>query len=316
METVLTVNQLSKKYHTQWALENVSLTIKKGDIYGLIGRNGAGKTTLLKIITQLTQQTSGQVQLFNSTSSQEYAQNLSRTGSVIETPVAYDQLTAEQNLTYYCKLRGIVNKDDIKKTLKIVGLDTTDKKKYKNFSLGMKQKMGIAIALISKPDLLILDEPINGLDPIAIVEFRDLLLTLNKEHNITIIISSHILSELYYVANRFGIIHDGHLLEEITKEKFQEICRDVVHIELDDPYAASHLLNDYFHCEFKVVSQTEINIYDFQGQTADILHQFITAGIRVSSLQTIGTDLETYFTQLIETQSPTTPINTQWEELS
>lgn len=316
METVLTVTQLSKKYHKQWALKNVSLSIKKGDIYGLIGRNGAGKTTLLKIMTGLAEQTNGHIQLFNSANQHDYTEKLARTGSVIETPVAYEQLTAEQNLTYYCKLRGVVNKKDIQDTLELVGLKDIGKKKYKHFSLGMKQKLGIAIALISKPDLLILDEPINGLDPISIVEFRDLLLTLNREHSMTIIISSHILAELYHVANRFGIIHEGELLEEISKEHFQENCRDIVHIVLDDPYHASHILKDYFHCDFKVVSQNEINIYDFQGDTAEILQQLITAGIRVNSLHTVDTDLETYFTQLIEAKSSITQPTNSWEEFT
>lgn len=306
MENILTINNISKNYHAQQALSNVSMTIKRGDIYGLIGRNGAGKTTLLKIITNLAQQTAGTIQLFNSTNSKEYTENLARTGSVIETPVAYDQLTAEQNLTYYCKLRGIVNPQDITDTLKFVGLDQTGKKKYKNFSLGMKQKLGIAIALISKPDLLILDEPINGLDPIAIVEFRDLLLTLNREHNITIIISSHILSELYHVANRFGIIHEGHLLEEVTKDQFQDICRDVVHLELDETEQGSRLLTEQFNCDFKVISKNEINIYDFKGDTADIIEHFVHAGLRLRSIHSVGTDLETYFTQLIASKEPTT----------
>lgn len=314
METILTVNQLSKRYHTQWALENVSLTIKKGDIYGIIGRNGAGKTTLLKIITGLARETSGQIQLFHSENTQEYAENLSRTGSIIETPVAYDQLSAQQNLTYYCKLRGIVDQQDIQQTLDVVGLGDVGKKKYKHFSLGMKQKLGIAIALISKPDVLILDEPINGLDPIAIVEFRELLLTLNREHNMTIIISSHILSELYHVANRFGILHEGQLLAEIDKEGLQNICREVVQIELADPYGASQLLTEQFDCEFKVVSKGQINLYDFQGETADILEHLVKAGIRVHSLQSVGTDLENYFSQLI-TQQGTSQRTTHWEEV-
>lgn len=317
METILTVSQLSKSYHKQWALENVSLSIKKGDIYGLIGRNGAGKTTLLKVLTNLVEPTSGHVQLFNAQTQKDYHQQLKRTGSVIESPVAYDQLTAEQNLTYYCKLRGVVNQQDIKDTLALVGLSETKSKKHKNFSLGMKQKMGIAIALISKPDLLILDEPINGLDPIAIVEFRELLLTLNREHNITIIISSHILSELYHVANRFGILHEGRLLEELTKEEFKDICREVVQIKLDNTYLASNILKDFFHCEFKVVSQNEINIYDYQRDTADLIQQFVTAGIRVRSLQIIGTDLESYFTRVIEKNTPQSLVTTnqRWEEI-
>ena len=306
METILSLNNVSKTFKQQQALSNVTMSIKKGDIYGLIGRNGAGKTTLLKTITRLSKQTSGEIQLFNSQNNQELTTALERTGSVIETPVAYDQLSATENLNYYCKLRGIVGKNDVADVLKIVGLENTDKKTFGKFSLGMKQKLGIAIALISKPDLLILDEPINGLDPIAIVEFRQLLLDLNTEHNITIIISSHILSELFHVANRFGIIHEGHILKEITKHEFHEVCQAVLQLELDDAVTASRILQEQFNCDFKVVSQTEINIYQYDGDPAEINAALVTAGIRLSSIHSSETDLETYFTQLIQEHSLTT----------
>lgn len=302
MNNVLEISNISKKYKNQHALANVSLTIKEGDIYGLIGRNGAGKTTLLKIITSLIQQTSGSIQLLGSTNENEYIKNLTRTGSVIETPVAYDQLTAQQNLAYYCKLRGIVNKKEIDDILHFVNLADTGKKKYKDFSLGMKQKMGIAIALLNKPDLLILDEPINGLDPIAIIEFRDLLLKLNQEQNITIIISSHILSELFHVANRFGILHDGHMLKELTKAEFNSICDDYLHLEVNDTQLASHLLKEQLDLDFKVVSATEINIFDYHNDPADIVSLLVKNDIRLSSIQKHGTDLESYFAQLIANQ--------------
>ena len=220
METVLKIEQLTKKYQTQLALQNISLEIKQGEIYGLIGRNGAGKTTLLKAITRLIQPTSGKITLFGSQNSSEWTKNLQRSGSVIETPVAYDQLTAAQNLAYYCKLRGIVaHKQTIADTLALVDLSDTGNKQFKNFSLGMKQKLGIALAILSQPDFLTLDEPINGLDPLAIIEFRKLIRRLNEEKGMTIIISSHILTELYHVATRFGIIHDGRLIKEISKEQ-------------------------------------------------------------------------------------------------
>lgn len=302
MSNVLEVTAISKKYKHQEALANVSLSIKQGDIYGLIGRNGAGKTTLLKIITGLIKETSGSIQLLGSQSQGDYIKRLARTGSVIETPVAYDQLTASQNLAYYCKLRGIVNQNEVQDILNFVHLADTGQKKYKDFSLGMKQKMGIAIALLNKPDLLILDEPINGLDPIAIIEFRDLLLKLNQEQNITIIISSHILSELFHVANRFGILHDGRMIKELTKSEFNEICEDYIHLDINDTQLASQLLNDHLAVDFKVISRNEINIFNYQGDVADIVSLLVKNGVRLTGINQHGTDLESYFAQLIASQ--------------
>ena len=170
MEKVLEISHLSKKFGQQYALNDVNLSIRKGDVYGLIGKNGAGKTTLIKVITQLIQETDGSVSLFASTNRSQWTQALKRVGSVIESPVAHKHMTAYQNLVYYCKARHIPNPDQvIKETLNYVGLSNTGKKKFRDFSLGMKQRLGIAIALIAKPDFLILDEPINGLDRKSVV---------------------------------------------------------------------------------------------------------------------------------------------------
>lgn len=173
METVVNVKHISKRFGQQLALNDVSLTVKQGEIYGLIGKNGAGKTTLIKVITQLIQPNSGTVALFGSSNNSEWTHALKRVGSVIEAPAAYNHLTAYENLNYCCKIRHIPNADKvILETLSYVGLTNTGKKKFRDFSLGMKQRLGIAIALLSKPDLMILDEPINGLDPVGIKEFR------------------------------------------------------------------------------------------------------------------------------------------------
>ena len=198
MENILVLQGVSKKFGQQQALSDVNLTIKKGDIYGLIGKNGAGKTTLIKIMTQLMHASNGTVSLFGSSNQTEWTQALKRVGSVIETPVAHNHLTAYENLSYYCKLRQIPNAEKaIQETLNYVDLTDTGKKKFRDFSLGMKQRLGIAIALLSKPDLMILDEPINGLDPVGIKEFRQLVQKLNEELGMTFVISSHILSSRY-----------------------------------------------------------------------------------------------------------------------
>ena len=176
MKKVLEVRHLTKRYGQHLALDNVNLTLEKGEVYGLIGRNGAGKTTLIKVITKLIRPSQGSISLFHSTSKSEWTHALKRVGSVIETPVALNHLNARQNLRYYCKIHHAPNPDKvIEEILDTVGLGHTGKKKFRSFSLGMKQRLGIAIALIAKPDLLILDEPINGLDPVAIKEFRQMI---------------------------------------------------------------------------------------------------------------------------------------------
>lgn len=215
MKKVLEIRHLTKRYGQHLALDNVNLTLEKGEVYGLIGRNGAGKTTLIKVITKLIRPSQGSVSLFHSTSKSEWTHALKRVGSVIETPVALNHLNARQNLRYYCKIHHVPNPDKvIDEILDTVGLGHTGKKKFRSFSLGMKQRLGIAIALIAKPDLLILDEPINGLDPVAIKEFRQMIKKLSEEQGMTVLISSHILSELYQVSTRFGIIDHGHLIRK------------------------------------------------------------------------------------------------------
>lgn len=300
MENVLTLNNISKKFKHYQALENVDLTIKKGDIYGLIGRNGAGKTTLLKIVTSLSKQTNGTIQLFGSSNHQEFIRSLERTGSVIETPVAYDNLSAKENLEYYSKLRGVVNQTDVDKVLELVDLADVGKKKAKNFSLGMKQKLGIAIALLSNPDFLILDEPINGLDPIAIVEFRELLKKLNREYNITILISSHILTELYQVANRFGILNEGRLIEEITKEEFEQMSRNMICLEVENTDEVSQILEDIVGLDFKVISSTEVNIYEPTIEVSELIALLVPKGIKINGIYKTGVDLENHFKALID----------------
>lgn len=299
METILKLNNVSKNFGKQRALNNVSMNIQKGDIYGLIGRNGAGKTTLLKSVVTLSKPNSGTIQLFSSQNDKEYLEQLKRTGSVIETPVAYDQLTAEQNLKYYCKLRGIADNNSVSEALEFVGLENTNKKKFKNFSLGMKQKLGLAIALLNKPDFLILDEPINGLDPIAIVDFRDVLIRLNKEHGITILISSHILSELYQVANRFGIINEGNLIKEISKNEFDELSKQFIHVKVDNSEKACIVLQNLNISNFKVVSNNEINIYEINLDESILNESLIKSNIKVFGIYKEGMDMEEYFKKLI-----------------
>lgn len=300
METVLEIKNLNKKYKHQYALKDVSLSIRKGEIYGLIGRNGAGKSTLLKTIVKLIEPTSGQIALFGSSSEKSWVKALRRTGSVIEIPVAYESLSGWENLSYYCRLRGITNqKAVIQETLHIVGLDPKDKKKFKNYSLGMKQKLGIAIAILSRPDFLILDEPINGLDPLAIVEFRQLLKRLQQEQGMTIIISSHILSELYHVATRFGIIHHGELVKEISKNEFETMSQEYIVLQTSQIENASRVLRDSHHYQIKVIAKDKMHIFDESHQINQIVMLLVQNQVPIDGIYHQTQDLEKYFTSLV-----------------
>lgn len=306
MEKIIETRSLSKKYQTQYALKDVAVTIYKGDVYGLIGKNGAGKSTLLKIITRLIIPTNGNVILFNSKSNKQWENNLKRSGTVIEGPSAYDTLSAQQNLEYYCRLRGITNsKTVIKETLNLVGLENMGKKKYKNFSLGMKQKLGIAIAILARPDLLILDEPLNGLDPIAITEFRKMIEKLNKQRNMTIIISSHILSELYQVATRYGILDNGELVKEISKEDFDEMSEEYIILNTIQVAEAGRVLRDNTSYPFKVISKNQINIFGKHHQIKEINKLMINHQIEFEEIHYFKQDLENFFTNLISNNKET-----------
>ncbi len=216
MEIVLETNQLEKKYKNFKALNDVNIHIEKGAIYGLIGRNGAGKTTLIRIICGLQEPTNGTYTIYGKDSPSDILKVRKRMGAIIETPSIYKEMSAKDNLIEQYKLVGMPNLDDIDELLKLVGLEDTGKKKAKNFSLGMKQRLGIAISLASNPDFLILDEPINGLDPQGIIEMRELILKLNKEKRITILISSHYLDELSKIATHYGFLDHGTIIKEIT----------------------------------------------------------------------------------------------------
>lgn len=302
MKTVLEIHGLSKQFGKQPILQDLSLSVKEGDIYGLIGKNGAGKTTLIKIVTQLLSADQGTISLFSSQGYKECTKALSRVGSVIESPVAHNHLTAYQNLRYYCTIRHIPNADQvIQETLKYVGLTDTGRKVFRDFSLGMKQRLGIAIALLSKPDFLILDEPINGLDPIGIKEFRQMIQRLNQELGITILISSHILSELYLVANRFGIVDQGRLIKEISKAEFEEQGEDYIILKTSQLALASQLIQDQLHHRIKVIDKDgEIHIF---GQTHDIkviVKALVQADIDVDEIYYARQDLEKFFTDLVD----------------
>ncbi|WGX77858.1 ABC transporter ATP-binding protein (plasmid) [Paraclostridium bifermentans] len=293
MSYVLKTNNLTKRYKKQIALNNVNINIKKGDIYGLIGKNGAGKTTLMKIICGLINSSHGDIKLFESP---DLDKNRKRIGCVIEQPALYPSMTARQNLIYYNKLLGISECSNVDELLNLVGLQNTGKKKTKNFSLGMKQRLSIAISLIGNPDFLILDEPINGLDPSGIIEIRELLLKLNSERNITILISSHILGELTKVTTKYGIIKDGYLIDEFESKDLETRCKRYVSLKVNDTYTASYIIkNDIKSTDFKVLNEEIIHIYDYLDRPDQINKKLVENGVLVSHIGLEGDDIEAYF---------------------
>lgn len=298
-ETVLQTNNLTKKYKDFVALDNATITIRKGDIYGLIGRNGAGKTTLMKTVTTLTNKTGGSFYLFGS--EEELTESKRRIGCLIESPAFFDNLTAYQNLKYYSIQKGIVDEKQIDKVLKIVDLFKEKNKKFKKFSLGMKQRLGIAFAILDNPDFIILDEPINGLDPIGIKEIRDTLKKLNEEEKITILISSHILSELYLIANHFCFIDKGKIIKDVSKEDLDLECSKCIVIKTKDVNKATVVLEkELLTTNYKVIDNTEIRLYDYLENSAKVNKTLLTNGIEIMGIYESGISLEDYFDSLIK----------------
>jgi ABC-2 type transport system ATP-binding protein len=299
-DVVLKLDNVTKKYGQKAAVQSVSMTIKKGDIYGLIGRNGAGKTTLTRIIAALTFANEGRVELFGESTPAGLSRARGRMGCVIETPSLYPHLTAYQNLEYYQRIKGIPNKEIINKTLETVGLTDTGKKKFRDFSMGMKQRLGIALTLLNSPDFIILDEPINGLDPAGIIEMREILRQLNEEHRITILISSHLLSELSLVASRYGIIEEGRLIKEFTNNELAQECQQALSIQVDDVKKATYILETVLKTKnFKTVSDDEIRLYDYLDNPAEVNYQLVANEVRVLNIKEVGDSLEDYFMSLI-----------------
>lgn len=300
-EVVLKTNNLTKQYNKNVVLDNVNITIKKGNIYGLIGRNGAGKTTLMKTITTLASPTSGTFELFNTCSeNDELFDNKKRVGSLIEYPAFYPNLSAYDNLKYYTIQRGIVDKNQINKVLELVNLTGTGKKKVKTFSLGMKQRLGIALAILNSPDFVILDEPINGLDPIGISELRDTFKKLS-DNGITLLISSHILSELYLLANEFGFLENGKLIKELSKEELDLECSKCLVIKTDDSKKVSVLLEKELNTNnYKVINNEEIRVYDYTDDSDKVSDVLVNNKIKIKGFYESGISLEEYFKEIIK----------------
>lgn len=299
-ENVLVARSLTKRYGGVTVVDQVDLTLPKGEIYGLVGRNGAGKTTIIRMVCAQTLPSGGEIELFGVTGEGELQKARSRTGAMVEIPSFYPYLTARENLEYYRRQRGIAGRDVVEDALQQVGLANTGRKKFKTFSLGMKQRLGLALALMDRPELLLLDEPINGLDPEGIVEFRNLLLELNRQYHTTILISSHILSELQNLATRYGFLDKGKMLEEVSAVTLAEKCRDCLELKVDDaPRAAALLERQLGYRDFEVVAGGAIRLYEGLGEPEKVTRLLIEQGVSLAGMEHRGANLEDYFLNLM-----------------
>lgn len=297
---ILETRDLSKQYKSQWALKHVNLRLQQGRIYGLIGKNGAGKTTLMRMIAGLGFPTGGSIFLFGKENRGDLEEEGKRIGSLIEEPALVAGMTAKENLHLQCLMKGIPNYEVEKELLELVGLQDTGKKKVKNFSLGMRQRLGIAATLIGNPELLMLDEPINGLDPAGVIEMRELIKKLSAYENKTILISSHNLPELYQVATDFIIIHEGEIREVLSHEELDERCKSYLSVEAVDVNRLATVLEEKLHTQnFQVMPDNSVKLFDCLDERERVGRVLHENDVIVTKMAVCGTSLEEYFMSVI-----------------
>ncbi|WP_214480543.1 ABC transporter ATP-binding protein [Bacillus sp. SM2101] len=300
MTFILKTNQLTKVIEGKEIISNVNMKVKKGEIYGFLGPNGAGKTTIMKMITNLFKPTSGEIEIFGEKLTNTSYEILKRLGSIIEYPIFYEKLTAKENLELHCEYMGYHDKSAINHALQLVNLKNVDDKLVKHFSLGMKQRLGIARAIITKPELLILDEPINGLDPVGIKELRDLFKMLSKEYGITLLISSHILGEIEQIADTIGIIKDGILIEELSMDNVRQLNTEFIEMIVTDCKRAVFVLEHTLSISnFKIMDEKCIRIYDSNISQSEISKALILKDVDIESITKKNNTLEEYFLKMI-----------------
>lgn len=297
MEEILTASGLSKTYGKHRAVDHVNLHISQGDIYGLIGRNGAGKTTILKMLSGLARPTEGDYSLFGMSGGSRGAM-MSRIGTLIEAPGIYPNLSAFDNMKLKSIAMGVRDQDSVNELLETVGLGNVGKKHAGKFSLGMKQRLGIALALVGNPDLVILDEPINGLDPQGIAEIRETIERLNREKGITFIISSHILEELAKIATKYGIIHEGVILQELTRDELMEKCSERIELKTDNTEKACTVLEHMGIHDYKVVDKKTIRIFERLDESGEIAMELAAQDVKTLGIEVKSEALEDYYLNL------------------
>ena len=293
-ETILRVNNIVKSYGKHKVLDGMSLEIKRGMIYGLIGINGAGKSTFMRIIMGLTYADSGNIELFGASDTKSVQEARRKIGQSIETPALYPELTAVDNMKVQAANAGVGNVE-ITHLLELMNLQDTAKKKVKNFSLGMRQRLAIAVTLVSNPEFLILDEPTNGLDPAGIIEIREIIKKLVREKGLTVLISSHILDELSQVATEYGILHHGQIIQELSKEELLQKSQQYIELKISDVEKSVTILDEMNISDYEVIGTNEIRIYSDLDLVAQINQQLVTNNIEVYQLDTKNQKLEDYF---------------------
>ena len=298
MEYVLEANGLCKRYRDFAALNGLDMHIPRGAIYGFVGRNGAGKTTLIRLICGLQEPTGGSFTLYGAKNTDErIGRCRRRMGAVVETPSIYMDMTAEENLRQQYLVLGMPSTDGIPELLHLVGLDSTGKKKAKNFSLGMRQRLGIAVALAGNPDFLVLDEPVNGLDPQGIIEMRELILKLNREYGITVLISSHILDELSRLATHYGFIDGGRMVKEMSAGELEAHCRKCTRVEADSSRILARVL-DGFGAEYRVVDDIRVDVFT-DGPVTALAEAARKENCAIHSMKERDESLESFYMNLM-----------------
>lgn len=298
---ILKTTGLTKVFDQKEVVKSIDIHVKKGEIYGLLGPNGAGKTTIMKMLTSLVKPTSGEIEIFGKVSKPSDYEVLKRMGAIIEYPVFYEKLTARENLELHCDYMGYPNKDEVNYVLRLLKLKGAEENAVATFSLGMKQRLGIARAIITKPEILILDEPINGLDPEGIKEIRDLIKMLSREYGITIIISSHILSEIEQVVDTIAVMSEGKLVEEIAMDCVREMNTDYMEIETLEHKKTVYLLEEHLGIKnFKIIGENKIRIYDQHITQNEISKVLIMNDVMIESINKKATSLEEYFLKVIK----------------
>lgn len=298
MDYVLRTNSLCKSYKNFKALQGLSMNVPKGSIYGFVGKNGAGKTTLIRLICGLQEPSSGDYTLYGKKNTDKgITKSRRRMGAIVETPSIYLGMTAEENMKQQYHILGLPSFDGLQETLELVGLSDAGKKKAKHFSLGMRQRLGIAIALAGNPDFLVLDEPVNGLDPQGIIDIRELILKLNQEHQITVLISSHILDELSKLATHYGFIDCGTIVKEISAEELKTACRKCIRMEVSDTKTLARIL-DKKHIDYKIFSDTKADVYA-EINVSKLTLTLAKENCEVISMLKHDESLESYYISLI-----------------
>lgn len=298
MDYILKTSALCKNYKNFKALQGLSMNVPKGSIYGFVGKNGAGKTTLIRLICGLQEPSSGDYTLYGKKNTdKEIAKSRRRMGAIVETPSIYLGMTAEENMKQQYRILGLPTFDGLQETLELVGLSGTGKKRAKHFSLGMRQRLGIAIALAGNPDFLVLDEPVNGLDPQGIIDIRELILKLNQEHQITVLISSHILDELSKLATHYGFIDCGYMVKEMSAEELKSACRKCIRMEVSDTKTLARIL-DKKHIDYTIFSDTQADVYA-KINVSELTLALAKEDCEVISMLKHDESLESYYISLI-----------------